>query len=160
MNTLIIIKARARAAPIPKNNIEIINTVEGVGLDEACCIRLANWILESEKATAPWNIAIIFVDDNFIIQLNKKFLQRSKPTDVISFNLTDSPDQPEGEIYISVQSAQRNAKEYAVDLDNELYRLAAHGLYHLLDYDDATPEQRLEMTRLENKALEKNFSAL
>ncbi len=137
-----------------------MDAVELVSLDESRYIRLANWILESEKETASWNISIIFVDDSFIVQLNKRFLQRNNPTDVISFNLTDSPHQPEGEIYISVETAQRNATEYSVSLDNELFRLAAHGIYHLLDYDDATPEQRLEMTRLENKALEKNLSAI
>lgn len=143
-----------------KNKIEIFNTVELGSLDKPRCIRMANWILESEKTTVPWNVAIIFVDDEFIAQLNEKFLQKNNPTDVISFDLTDSPSQPEGEIYISVETAQRNADDYAVDLDSELYRLAAHGMFHLLGYDDATPEQRLEMTQLENKTLEKHFSAL
>jgi len=160
LNILKIPKARARTAIILKNNIEIIDAVQLVSLDEARYIRLVNWILKSEKATQPWNISIIFIDDRFIVQLNERFLQRSNPTDVISFNLTDSPNQAEGEIYISVETAQRNAKEYAEDLDNELSRLAAHGVYHLLDYDDATPEQRQEMTNLENKALENINSAL
>ncbi len=137
-----------------KHEIEIVTTVDVADLEEGRLIDLANWILNDEKCPALWRIAIIFVDDRFISELNIKFLQKSGPTDVISFNLSDSESEPDGEIYISVETASRNAKDYNVELTNELYRLAAHGLYHLLDYGDADPQQRREMTRLENKALE------
>ncbi len=143
-----------------KNNIDIINTVETSAVDESGMIDLVNWILASEKCSAPWNISIIFVDDTFITDLNARFLGKSTPTDVISFDLTDSSEKPEGEVYISVDTAETNAQEYAVKLDDELYRLTAHGVYHLLGYDDAAPAQRLEMTSLENKALEYIHSTL
>jgi probable rRNA maturation factor len=137
-----------------KNEIEITTTVEKGHVDEARLTDLINWILVDEKCSESWHISIIFVDDGFIIELNKKFLQKSGPTDVISFNLTDSSEQPEGEVYISIDTAKKNAQEYNAELKNELYRLTAHGVYHLLDYDDATQSQRDAMTQLENKALE------
>ncbi len=145
---------------IVKNNIDIINTIGAHAVDESRMIDLVNWILASEKSSAPWNISLIFVDDKFITQLNGRFLGKSTPTDVISFNLTDSPEQAEGEVYISVDTAEANARQYAVELGDELYRLAAHGVYHLLGYDDAAPAQRRHMTELENKALEYIHSTL
>ena len=137
-----------------KNEIEITTTVENEHVDEARLTDLINWILADEKCSESWHISIIFVDDGFIVELNKKFLQKSGPTDIISFNLTDSSEQPEGEVYISVDTAKKSAQEYNVELNNELYRLTAHGVYHLLGYDDATQSQRDAMTQLENKALE------
>ena len=137
-----------------KNNIEVIFSAGDAPVDESGIQDLLNWILADQKSGVPWRINLIFVDDEFISELNERFLQKSGPTDVISFNLTDSSEQPEGEIYISLDTAARNAADYGVKLVDELCRLTAHGVYHLLDFDDETPEQREEMTRLENKALE------
>ncbi len=135
------------------HDIQIENTVLSTDVNPELIKKLATWILETNEQENPWLITFIFTDDYYIIDLNERFFNSSDPTDVISFNLSDSADSPEGEVYISVDTAARHATEYNVSLDNELCRLVAHGVYHLLDYDDATPEQKQQMTELEDKAL-------
>lgn len=95
-------------------------------------------------------LSIIILDDPAIHQLNIDFLQHDYPTDVITFNLEED-DILTGEVYISADTAESQAKEYRVSLTNELMRLAAHGALHLCGYDDATDEQREKMHSLENK---------
>jgi probable rRNA maturation factor len=53
-------------------------------------------------------------------------------------------------VYISVEKAEEQAKDYGVSLMNEILRLVAHGVLHLVGYDDDTPEKRNEMHQLEN----------
>ncbi|RPI03724.1 MAG: rRNA maturation RNase YbeY [Calditrichaeota bacterium] len=100
---------------------------------------------------------VILTDDESMRTLHHQYFQKNSTTDVISFNLSDRDSSLEGEIYICVDVARQNAQEYGVSIENELYRLAAHGILHLLDYDDETEEQRFKMTQWENKALEYIF---
>ena len=98
------------------------------------------------------NVSIIFVDDKFILDLNKKYLKHNYTTDVISFNLEENSDL-KGEIYISADTAEKNAGLYKVSLTNELIRLAIHGTLHLTGYEDDDESNRKQMTDLENKYL-------
>jgi rRNA maturation RNase YbeY len=61
----------------------------------------------------------------------------------------------EGEIYISVEQAKAQAKQYNVSLMNEVLRLVSHGMLHLVGYDEDTVENKNEMHRLENLYLTK-----
>ncbi len=99
-------------------------------------------------------LSIVILDDPAIHQMNVDFLQHDYPTDVITFNM-DEEDTLAGEVYISADTAESQAKEYGVSLTNELMRLAAHGALHLCGYDDATDEQREKMHSLENKYIAK-----
>ena len=115
---------------------------------------LVKWILNSEQQKRAWAINIVLVDDDYMTQLNQSFFSKSTPTDVISFNLSDDRSECcEGEIYINTDSAKSQAEEYRVSLENEILRLAAHGTYHLLGYDDGVESARLQMSRLEDQAL-------
>ena len=135
------------------NNIHIENTGD-YHLPANKIVNMVNWILKSQKQVMPWDLTFVFVSNEFIIEQNKQYFDKSTPTDVISFNLSDSDDEPEGEVYISVDMAHTNAAEYAVTLENELLRLVAHGTYHVLGYSDSTDEKRQHMTALENAALD------
>ena len=97
------------------------------------------------------NINVILVDDEQILELNKQYLNHDFTTDVITFDFDE--DSIAGEIYISVDTADRQAKEYGVSLKNELKRLSIHGVLHLIGYDDDTDEKREIMHQLENKYL-------
>lgn len=99
-------------------------------------------------------INIIITSDKRITELNKKFLKHNYATDVLSFELDVEPLM--GEVYISVDTALRQAKEYKVSLLNELQRLAIHGTLHLLGYDDTNKNDREKMIELENKYLNNN----
>ncbi len=95
---------------------------------------------------------IVFVESRTIKQINKKFLKHHYITDVISFDLSEEGINL-GEIYICIDVAEHQAKEYRVSLTNELQRLAVHGLLHILGFDDDNNENREQMTKLENKFL-------
>ncbi len=140
------------------HNIYIENT-GFYDLPTSYIIKMVNWIFKSQNQHVAWDLTFVFVDNEFIVEQNEQYFDKSTPTDVISFNLSDSPAEPEGEVYISVDMAQANAAVYRVTLENELLRLAAHGAYHLLGFDDSTANKRQQMTDLENAALDFIYSA-
>lgn len=95
------------------------------------------------------NVDIILLSDRRIRTLNKQYLKHDYATDVITFPIDEQPLY--GEIYVSLETARRQANEYGVTVVNELCRLAVHGALHLLGYDDATLEDRAAMHTLESK---------
>ncbi len=100
---------------------------------------------------AEGTVSIVFLDDTAMRRLNKKFLGHDYTTDVITFALDE--DTVDGELYIGAQTAKRQAGEYGVSTENEIVRLAIHGLLHLLGFDDATPALRQRMHEEENRIL-------
>ena len=116
---------------------------------------LINWMIQTEKQPPDWEISIIYINNETISQLNKKHLNKNRATDVISFNLTDEfSENPEGEIYISLEQAQQQAIDYSASFEEEVIRLTAHGVFHLFGYEDETEEKRNHMSQLENSAIE------
>lgn len=85
----------------------------------------------SGKITGTLNITL--VDDKYIRKLNKKFRKKDKATDVLTFMLSEGRELL-GDIYISVETAKRQAKEHGLSLKEELQRLAVHGTLHALGY--------------------------
>jgi len=81
-------------------------------------------------------VNVVFVTDRRIRELNRQFLKRDRPTNVISFNCNQPqvPGEPRllGEIYVSRDRARAQAREYGVSHASELRRLVLHGLLHLL----------------------------
>jgi probable rRNA maturation factor len=81
-------------------------------------------------------VNIVFVGDRQIQELNRRFLKRDRPTDVISFNSVQPRLRGEpcllGEVYVSRDRARAQAQEYGVTYASELRRLTLHGLLHLL----------------------------
>lgn len=94
-------------------------------------------------------VDVVLVDDKEMKKLNNRFLGHNWTTDVITFPLETDPMY--GEIYISLDTARRQAVDYGVGVINELSRLAVHGTLHLVGYDDATEAQAQAMHRLEDR---------
>jgi probable rRNA maturation factor len=94
-------------------------------------------------------INVIFVTDSRIRKLHKAYLSQDSETDVITFNLNEN-GAIEGEIYISAQRAEAQAKEYHVPMIQEIFRLVIHGCLHLAGYTDQDELQRRRMKRKEN----------
>lgn len=97
--------------------------------------------------------------DKEITELNSRYLNKKRPTDVIAFDLGPQPGKGKnsrvGEVVISVDMADRQAKENDVTLRQELMRLVTHGLVHLAGYDDISGGKKLlEMREMELKALQ------
>lgn len=101
------------------------------------------------------DINIIYVDEAQILDINKQYLGHNYVTDVISFDLSDENNSI-GEVYVCLQQAERQAKEYEVSLENELCRLAIHGVLHILGFDDKTKEEKQKMHKLEDIFLNKS----
>ncbi|MFH1688470.1 MAG: rRNA maturation RNase YbeY [bacterium] len=92
-------------------------------------------------------VNLVFTTDKQMHELNREYRGKDAVTDVLSFNL-DEPESSEntfGEVYISVATARRQAKRFGESLTEELLRLTAHGLLHLMGYthDTATKEKRM-----------------
>ena len=104
----------------------------------------------NDKNHEQANITLILSGDEKLRELKNTFFQQDVFTDVITFNLEESGDPIEGEIYISLERVKENAKKFKQNEDLELRRVIIHGCLHLLGFDDQTSEDKKEMTRLEN----------
>ncbi|MDP2207328.1 MAG: rRNA maturation RNase YbeY [Bacteroidota bacterium] len=133
--------------------ITVFNNYKKQKIDKSEIVSLVKFVLKGEKSLQK-NINIVFVDDEYITQLNKQYLNHNWTTDVISFPLNDD-DKIEGEIYINIEQTKRQAKEYKVRISEELNRLLVHGTLHLIGYTDTTQRTKKKMSLLEDMYLEK-----
>lgn len=104
------------------------------------------------------SLRYIFCSDQYLLSINKEFLQHDDYTDIITFCFSDVKEPVEGEIYISTDRVKENAKLVGVVLNNELHRVIFHGALHLCGYKDKRPSDKKEMTAAENKYLHLYFS--
>ncbi len=102
------------------------------------------------EGIADCDCGIIFVDNNYIQDINLSYFNKPLPTDVISFPLHGAGKRVEGEIYISLEQAERQSCDYSVSLSEELQRLLIHGILHLLGYEDRTGSGKRHMTLKED----------
>jgi len=103
------------------------------------------------EAKITGGVNVIFCDDRKILELNRRYRQISKPTDILSFPFDDSDLL--GEIYISIDTAMRQAKEIGHSVEMEIKRLLVHGTVHLLGHDHKEKKEREEMEAIEAKYL-------
>lgn len=106
-------------------------------------------------------VELVYVDEDNIVEINKKYLERDYITDIISFNYDEDEssgninDQGiEGTLYCCAPRIAEQSSELESDPKQEFYRIFVHGLLHLAGYDDTSPEEKQTMTRLENHYLE------
>lgn len=103
---------------------------------------------------------VIIINDDDIHEINKKYRGIDRATDVISFAFEDEEkyDSPDirvlGDIYISYDTAIRQANEYNHSIERELCFLEIHGLLHLLGYDHMNVEDEKKMFKLQKELLE------
>jgi probable rRNA maturation factor len=103
------------------------------------------------------SLTYIFCSDEYLLQINKASLQHDYYTDIITFDLSDSPHQIRGEIYISTDRVRDNAATLGVSIKEELHRVIFHGALHLCGYKDKTPKHAKEMRAAEDKCLQRYF---
>lgn len=115
-------------------------------------VRTLTCVLKGEKVEKDFSISVVFGDNRIIRSINRKFFDQNYNTDVISFPLGEDA-WPNGEIYVSLDMAKRQAKEFEVSFTQETRRLLIHGTLHLLGYDDRTRRGRAEMAKLEDHYL-------
>ena len=103
------------------------------------------------------SLSVIFCTDEYLLGINKSFLDHNYYTDVITFNLSEISNIIEGEIYISVDRVKENAGNAGCSLKDELHRVIFHGALHLCGLRDKTSGEKIEMTRNENLNLKRYF---
>lgn len=100
---------------------------------------------------------LILADDAYITDLNARFTGRKHPTDVLSFPFSGERLPTEegilGEVYISLDRATEQARDFGVSLEDEVRRLTIHGILHLLGYDHQTDKETEVMRRKEDELL-------
>lgn len=95
----------------------------------------------------------VFCSDNYLLDINKQFLNHDYYTDIISFDLSEIKGQLIGDIYISVDRVKENAKTLKTTQVNELLRVIFHGALHFCGYKDKKPADIKLMRSMEDKWL-------
>lgn len=108
--------------------------------------------LISKYGQQPGLISIVFCDDEYLLDLNKKFLNHDYYTDIITFPLDGA--SVSGELYISIDRVRDNARLLKQDPETEKQRVILHGILHLLGFKDKTKKEQTQMRRMEDEALE------
>lgn len=119
------------------------------GVDEVS-VWLSEVILQERMNLGE--VSIIFCSDDYLLDINKKYLDHNYFTDVITFDYTEG-DIVSGDLFISIVRVKDNSEQLGVDFGLELRRIMVHGVLHLLGYVDKSDEERQNMTVLENKYL-------
>lgn len=106
----------------------------------------------NEKALG--NLSFVFCSDEFLLDINRRFLNHDYYTDIITFDLAMAAGNLiEGEIYISLDRVKDNATSMGTTFGNELLRVIFHGVLHLCGYKDKTKVQSIAMRSAEDKYL-------
>ena len=98
-------------------------------------------------------INCIFCSDNYLKEINNKYLKHDYFTDIITFDHAEDKNNIEGDLYISLDRTNENSRKYKVDEDEELTRVIIHGVLHLVGYKDKSEKEKLIMSEKENKYL-------
>jgi probable rRNA maturation factor len=112
--------------------------------------------LRLEGAPSGAGVGVWVTDDEQMRALNRRYLGKDRPTDVLAFPGAPEAAPPEekawlGEIAISGETAARQAPEAGHDAETEICVLAIHGVLHLLGHRDETPAQRRRMLRRQDE---------
>jgi probable rRNA maturation factor len=124
--------------------------------------------LSNEKVQDKVELSIVFINNKKIKELNQQYREKNKATDVLSFPMYD-PDSIKsalgqvlentyenillGDIVISLEKAEEQAKEYGHSFEREIGYLVAHGIFHLLGYDHETEMEKMKMRQKEEETL-------
>ncbi len=121
--------------------------------------KLRQWI----KSTIEHNhkklqlINYIFTSDDYLLKINKQYLDHETLTDIITFDQSSNPNLVEADIFISIERVKENSKKLKVLFSDELHRVMIHGILHILGYNDKVESEKKEMRKKENHYLALRF---
>lgn len=99
-------------------------------------------------------LTYIFCTDEYLLDINKQFLDHDTFTDIITFDMTEEGERLNGEIYISAERVKENAATLDVTYNEELHRVIFHGALHLCGFKDKTATDKKKMRQMEETCLE------
>lgn len=113
------------------------------------------WIthLIAQEGKRVGEINYLFCDDDYLLEINRKYLQHDTLTDIITFDYVEG-DIISGDIAISVARVKENALKYGIGMKEELLRVMSHGIFHLLGYQDETEKEKGLMRKKEKEAID------
>ncbi len=126
------------------------NWIKSVIHDES---RISNKEKDDCKETTG-DISVVFCSDEYLLEINKKFLSHDYLTDVITFDYS-TEKIISGDIFISIDTVRANSEFYKQDFSKELNRVIIHGVLHLIGYKDKTKTQKQFMREKEDFYLNK-----
>ena len=126
--------------------------IDKITIDSTLAFWLEDIILTEGKK--PGDINYIFCDDEYLLQVNKEYLQHDYYTDIITFDYVKGKTIS-GDIFVSLPRIFDNAETLSKDFDSEFFRVLAHGILHLCGYKDKTDEEISEMRNKEDYYLNK-----
>ena len=99
------------------------------------------------------DISVIFCSDDYLLDINRKFIGHDYYTDIITFDYCEDK-RLSGDLFISMDSVRDNSQHFNTGFEEELNRVIVHGVLHLIGYDDHTEEDQKMMRSKENTYLE------
>ncbi len=136
------------------NEIEFFYEDTSFRLEEQT--KVVDWLIAvaTEYNSAIASINYIYCSDNYLLDINREYLNHDYFTDIITFDQRDDVDEPiEADIFISIDRIKDNAQQESLKFEDELHRVTVHGLLHLIGFNDKTTEQELEMRKTEDACL-------
>ncbi|MBD2702546.1 rRNA maturation RNase YbeY [Spirosoma sp. BT702] len=114
---------------------------------------IRQWLKEqaSREGYTVGELNYIFCSDEYVLQVNRDYLQHDYYTDIITFDQSDEEGKIEGDIFVSVERVADNAAQLGNLPVQEMHRVLAHGLLHLCGYGDKTDEEEAQMRVKENE---------
>ena len=115
-------------------------------------LKYKRWIsaIAQKENKAVNSLIYIFCSDKYLLFINNEYLNKDDYTDVIAFDLHKEKGKVNGEIYISVDRVRENAVQYGISFEQELRRVMAHGLLHLIGYTDKNTSGKQKMREKED----------
>lgn len=98
-------------------------------------------------------LTYIFCSDEYLLGMNRQFLNHDTLTDIITFDMSENKDELLGEIYISAERVRENAIKFGVTYNDELHRVIFHGALHLCGFADKKEADKQQMRKMEDKCL-------
>ncbi len=117
--------------------------------------RISSWLdaLARQYGRSVEELNIVFMSDDELLKINQQFLQHDYYTDIITFDNGTTDQLIMGELYISLDRVRDNAKTMGEKYQLELFRVVAHGVLHLIGYQDKKSKQIVEMRACESDAI-------
>ncbi len=120
--------------------------------------KIRQWIADTVKSEGFKRIGelnLVFCSDAYLLEINKQYLDHDTYTDIVTFDSSEDPDMIAGDIFISVERTDENAKKFNVSERDELHRVIIHGVLHLCGFHDKNKDDKQQMTAKENEYLSK-----
>lgn len=129
---------------------------ENIQFDLPNRTKIKNWLklIAINEGFKIKELNYIFCSDEYLYEMNRKYLQHDTYTDIITFDNSEKKLNIEGDIYISIERVKDNALSHMEVFEKELLRVLSHGIFHLCGYKDKSSTERKLMRLKENEAVD------